>query len=113
MNEERAADTLSRLMRTIESRRSGDPAQSYTARLLSGKEDSLLKKLGEEAVEAALACKGGERSAIIAEFADLWYHSLVTLARYDIALEEVLAELARREGMSGLEEKAARKAQAR
>ena len=102
-------DTLDRLARLIESRRGGDVEKSYVARLLAGREDSLLKKIGEEATEAVLAAKAGDREALVNETADLWFHSLVVLARYGLGPGEVLAELRRREGLSGLDEKAARK----
>lgn len=102
-------DTLERLARLIESRRGGDVEKSYVARLLAGREDALLKKIGEEATEAVLAAKAGDRDALVNETADLWFHCLVVLARYGLGPAEVLAELRRREGMSGLDEKAARK----
>ena len=102
-------DTLESLARLIESRRGGDVEKSYVARLLSGREDALLKKIGEEATETVLAAKAGDRQALVSETADLWFHSLVVLARYGLGPAEVLAELKRREGLSGLDEKAARK----
>ena len=102
-------DTLESLARLIESRRGGDVEKSYVARLLSGREDALLKKIGEEATETVLAAKAGDRQALVNETADLWFHSLVVLARYGLGPAEVLAELKRREGLSGLDEKAARK----
>jgi phosphoribosyl-ATP pyrophosphohydrolase len=103
------SDTLTRLARLIESRRGGDPEKSYVARLLAGSEDAALKKIGEEATETVLAAKAGDKAALVHETADLWFHCLVVLARHGIDLEEVLAELRRREGTSGLDEKAARK----
>ena len=103
------SDTLESLARLIESRRGGDPEKSYVARLLAGAEDAVLKKIGEEATEAVLAAKAGDKAALVHETADLWFHSLVMLARYGLGPAEVLAELKRREGMSGLDEKAARK----
>lgn len=102
-------DTLESLARLIESRRGGDVEKSYVARLLAGREDALLKKIGEEATEAVLAAKAGDRDGLVNETADLWFHCLVVLARYGLGPAEVLAELRRREGMSGLDEKAARK----
>jgi phosphoribosyl-ATP pyrophosphohydrolase len=102
-------DTLESLARLIESRRGGDPEKSYVARLLAGSEDALLKKIGEEATEAVLAAKSGDKNALVHETADLWFHCLIVLARYGIGPEAVLAELKRREGTSGLDEKAARK----
>jgi phosphoribosyl-ATP pyrophosphohydrolase len=106
------ADILARLADVIESRRAGDPARSYVARLLAGGEDSVLKKIGEEATETVLAAKDGAPDRIVAETADLWFHCLVMLARYGLRPEQVLDELQRREGLSGLDEKAARKAAA-
>ncbi len=105
-------DTLARLAAVIESRRperGGDPATSYVARLFARGEDAVLKKIGEEATEVVLAAKGGQRERIVAEVADLWFHTLVALAQHGLAPADVLAELARREGISGLDEFAARK----
>ena len=102
-------DILESLARLIEGRRGGDPEKSYVARLLGGSEDALLKKIGEEATEAVLAAKSGDRAALVRETADLWFHSLVMLARYGLGPAEVLAELRRREGTSGFDEKTARK----
>jgi phosphoribosyl-ATP pyrophosphohydrolase len=102
-------DTLSRLAQVIESRRGGDPATSYVARLLAKAPDAVLKKIGEEATETVMAAKDGDRAKIVAETADLWFHCLVMLAQYDLAPTDVLDELARREGLSGLDEFAARK----
>jgi phosphoribosyl-ATP pyrophosphohydrolase len=103
-----APDILQRLAATIEERKGGDPATSYVARLLAGSEDALLKKIGEEATETVLAAKGGGQLALVNEMADLWFHSLIVLARYGLGPEDVLAELKRREGISGIDEKAAR-----
>jgi phosphoribosyl-ATP pyrophosphohydrolase len=103
------SETLARLARMIEARRGGDPEKSYVARLLAGGEDAALKKIGEEATEAVLAAKTGDKAALVHEMADLWFHCLVVLARHGVDPEEVLAELRRREGTSGLDEKAARK----
>ncbi|MCS7101291.1 MAG: phosphoribosyl-ATP diphosphatase [Burkholderiaceae bacterium] len=100
---------LAGLADVIESRRGGDPQTSYVARLLAGPEDALLKKIGEEATEAVLAAKAGGGERLVAECADLWFHCLVTLARYGLRPEQVLAELKRRAGTSGIEEKALRK----
>ncbi|HLU15412.1 MAG TPA: phosphoribosyl-ATP diphosphatase [Burkholderiaceae bacterium] len=103
---------LSRLADTLETRRptsGGDPATSYTARLLSRAPDAILKKVGEEATELVMASKDNVSDRVIAETADLWFHSLVLLTHHGLRPEDVLAELARREGLSGLEEKAARK----
>ena len=103
------SDVLERLARMIAERRGGNPDKSYVARLLAGSEDALLKKIGEEATEAVLAAKAGDARALVHETADLWFHSLIVLARHGVGPREVLAELARREGTSGLDEKAARK----
>jgi phosphoribosyl-ATP pyrophosphohydrolase len=106
-----AADSiLSRLADVIDSRRGGDPERSYVARLLAQAPDSVLKKIGEEATETVMAAKDGDRERIVAETADLWFHSLVMLCHFGLRPEQVLAELDRRAGMSGLEEKALRKA---
>lgn len=102
-------DILDRLAATIESRKGDDPAKSYVAGLLSGSEDALLKKIGEEATEAVLAAKGGERLALVREIADLWFHSMIVLARHGLGPGDVLAELHRREGISGIDEKTSRK----
>ena len=106
-------DVLARLAQVIESRRGGDPATSYVARLLSRAPDAVLKKIGEEATETVMAAKDNDRTRIVAETADLWFHCLVMLAQYDLTPADVLAELARREGLSGLDEFAARKATSR
>lgn len=107
------SDILSRLTDVIESRKAADPATSYVAKLFAKAPDGVLKKIGEEATETVMAAKdvaaGGDRQKIVSETADLWFHCLVMLAQYDLRPEAVLAELARREGLSGLEEKAARK----
>ncbi len=102
------SETLSRLAEMLEQRKSADPQSSYVAKLYSKGLDSILKKIGEEATETVLAAKDGDRQHIIYETADLWFHCLVMLASQGIHPDEVLAELARREGLSGLEEKAAR-----
>ena len=102
------ADTLERLARIIESRRGGDPERSYVARLFAKAPDGILKKIGEEATETVMAAKDGVRERIVSETADLWFHTLVMLAHYDLGPADVLAELERREGLSGLAEKASR-----
>jgi len=102
-------DTLARLAEVIESRKSGDPAKSYVARLFYKGHDAILKKIGEEATEVVMACKDGERDKIVGEMADLWFHSMLALNAYGLSPADVLAELERREGLSGLEEFAARK----
>ena len=104
-------ETLERIAATIEQRKNDDPARSYVAGLLSKDEDALLKKIGEEATETVLAAKGGERLALVREIADLWFHCLIVLARHGLGPGDVLAELHRREGISGIDEKAARKKQ--
>jgi phosphoribosyl-ATP pyrophosphohydrolase len=106
-------DTLARLAEVIESRRSGDPDKSYVARLFSRGTDAILKKVGEEATEVVMAAKDGDKPRIVGEVADLWFHTLVALAAFDLKPADVLAELERREGLSGLEEFALRKAQQR
>ena len=103
-------DVLARLAQVVAARRDGDPERSYVARLFAKGEDAVLKKIGEEATETVMAAKDGARERIVAECADLWFHCLIMLARYDLGPDDVLAELARREGLSGLEEKAARRA---
>lgn len=102
------AFSLSQLADIIESRRGADPDRSYVARLLARGEDAILKKIGEEATETVMAAKDADGRRIIAETADLWFHSLVMLAHFGLRPEDVIAELARREGVSGLEEKARR-----
>lgn len=109
----RSQDILAHLAGVIESRRSDDPDKSYVARLFGKGTDAILKKVGEEATELVMAGKDGDRDKIIGEAADLWFHSMVALAHFGLTPAEVLAELRRREGLSGLEEFAARKAQQR
>jgi phosphoribosyl-ATP pyrophosphohydrolase len=104
---------LSQLASVIESRRDGDPETSYVARLLARGEDAILKKIGEEATETVMAAKDGTPERIIAETADLWFHCLIMLSHYGLRPQQVLDELARRAGTSGIEEKAARKARGR
>ncbi|WP_397475625.1 phosphoribosyl-ATP diphosphatase [Pusillimonas sp.] len=105
------ADILSRLADTLESRlpgRGADPESSYSAKLLARGPDAFLKKIGEEATELVMAAKDNAPDRIVYETADLWFHSLVALTHYNLRPEDVLRELARREGVSGLAEKAAR-----
>ncbi|MDO9075739.1 MAG: phosphoribosyl-ATP diphosphatase [Rubrivivax sp.] len=102
-------DTLARLAEVIAARRGQDPEKSYVARLFSKGTDAILKKVGEEATEVVMAAKDGDRPKIVGEVADLWFHTLVALAAFDLKPADVLAELERREGMSGLEEFALRK----
>ena len=109
--EQDVADVLQRVAQTIAARnpgRGGDPETSYVARLLARGPDSFLKKIGEEACEVVLAAKDGEVDKIVYETADLWFHSLIALTHYNLRPEDVLRELARREGTSGLVEKAGR-----
>ena len=102
------ADVLERLSRVIESRKGADSGTSYVARLLALGEDAVLKKIGEEATEVVMAGKDGDRRRIVSETADLWFHCLIMLAHYGIGPGDVLAELRRREGISGIDEKASR-----
>ena len=104
------ATTLARLADVIESRIGGDPARSYVAQLAARGSDAILKKIGEEATETVMAAKDGKADRIISELADLWFHCLIAMAHYGLRPEQVLAELERRAGTSGLDEKAARKA---
>lgn len=107
---ERGDDILARLAATVASRRDGDPERSYVARLLARGEDAILKKIGEEATETVMAAKDGDPARIVAETADLWFHTLIMLEHYRLGPADVLAELDRRAGTSGIEEKALRKA---
>ncbi len=106
-----ASAILERLAATIRSRQGGDPSTSYVAGLFAKGDDAILKKIGEEATEAVMAGKDGDKLRITAEVADLWFHCLVLLARHGLGPEDVLAELSRREGVPGLAEKASRKTQ--
>ena len=101
-------DILRRLTAAIGAHRSADPVQSYVATLFAKGDDAIIKKIGEEATEAVMAAKDGDKIRLTAEIADLWFHCLVLLVRHGIGPEAVLAELERREGISGLEEKASR-----
>ena len=102
------SDVLNRLAELLEQRKSADPTASYVAKLYAKGMDSILKKIGEESAETIIAAKGGKRDEIIYETADLWFHTLVMLAKADIKPQEVLDELARREGLSGITEKESR-----
>ena len=113
-------DSLARLADVIESRKpanGGDPDKSYVSRLLHKGPDAFLKKIGEEATEVVMAAKdvdhGADSSKLVYEVADLWFHSMVALAHYGLRPADVLTELERREGTSGIDEKALRKAVAR
>ena len=101
-------DILERLEALVAARRSADPSASYVASLNAKGLDAILKKIGEEATEAVIAAKAGKREDVVHETADLWFHCLVMLAWHGVSVAEVLAELERREGRSGLEEKASR-----
>lgn len=102
------SDILEKLADVIESRKGGDPEASYVSRLLARGEDAVLKKIGEEATEIVMAAKDGGQLRIVEETADLWFHCLVMLAHYGLRPSDVLMELRRREGISGIDEKAAR-----
>ena len=102
------SDTLNRLAEVLESRKSADPQSSYVAKLYAKGLDSILKKVGEEAAETIIAAKDGDPQKIIYETADLWFHTLVMLAHVGLHPNDILNELARREGLSGLVEKASR-----
>lgn len=111
MNQTSNQEVLVALANTIESRlpaNNGDPKTSYTAQLLAKGPNGFLKKIGEEATELVMACKDESTQQIVSETADLWFHCMVALAHYGIRPEQVLNELARREGISGLQEKAQR-----
>ena len=117
LTQDASLDALARLAAVIESRKvvnGGDPEKSYVARLLHKGPDAFLKKIGEEATEVVMAAKdaehGGDAGKILYEVADLWFHSMIALSHYGLTPAEVVAELERREGTSGLEEKALRKA---
>jgi phosphoribosyl-ATP pyrophosphohydrolase len=102
-------DTLARLAEVIAQRQGGDPDKSYVARLFAKGPDAILKKIGEEATEVVMACKDGEPGKIVGEVADLWFHTLLALHAFGLKPADVLDELERREGQSGLEEFARRK----
>lgn len=102
-------DVLARLADVIEARKVGDPDKSYVARLFSKGTDAILKKIGEEATETVMAAKDGDAQKLVCEVADLWFHSMLALSAFGLRPADVLAELQRREGLSGLEEFAARK----
>lgn len=99
---------LRRLEQTIAARRRAGGSASWVATLNAKGLDAVLKKVGEEATEAVIAAKAGDRAQLVHEMADLWFHCLVLLEREGVSLDAVLAELERREGVSGVEEKAAR-----
>ena len=101
-------DILTRLAEVLEQRKGASADSSYVAGLYAKGEDTILKKVGEESAEVLIAAKGGDHGQIVYETADLWFHTLVMLAHYGIGPDAVLDELARRFGLSGLDEKAAR-----
>ena len=101
---------LYRLAEVIEVRKNADPAASYVAKLLYDGQDKILKKIAEESTEVLLASKEQDKSHVVREVADLWFHCLVLLAHHNLGPDDVLNELRRREGVSGVDEKAARKA---
>lgn len=103
------SDTLNKLAATLEARKGADPASSYVAGLYAKGLDAILKKIGEEATETVLAAKAGDRAQIVHETADLWFHTLVLLAQQGLKPDDILFELERRFGVSGLEEKASRR----
>ncbi len=115
-----AVDALAELAATIETRKprhGGDPESSYVARLLHKGPDSFLKKIGEEATEVVMAAKdvdhGGDKAKLVGEVADLWFHCMIALSHYELTPADVVAELQRRAGTSGIQEKAMRKVLAR
>jgi len=101
-------DILQRLTVTLGTRKQASPESSYVAKLFSKGEDAILKKVGEEATEVILASKGGDKTHLVFETADLWFHCMVLLAHHGLSAEDVLNELARREGLSGIAEKESR-----
>jgi len=101
-------NTLTQLADVLEQRKTQSADKSYVASLYSKGLDTILKKIGEEATETVIAAKGGDKQQIVYEMADLWFHCLVLLAQQDLHPDEVLGELQRRFGLSGLEEKANR-----
>jgi len=105
-----SAEILERLSETLAARRNADPSTSYVAKLFHKGQEAILKKVGEEAVETIMAAKDGDKLHLVREVADLWFHTMVLLAHEGLSAEDVLAELARREGISGIEEKASRPA---
>jgi len=101
-------DVLERLAEVLEARKTADPESSYVARLYGKGLDAILKKIGEEATETVMAAKDGEGPRIVSEVADLWFHTLVLLAHQGLQPGQVLGELERRFGLSGIQEKASR-----
>jgi len=103
------AEILERIARSIHERKDGDPAKSYVAKMFAQGEDAMLKKIGEEATETVLAAKSNDRLHLVREVTDLWFHCMIVLERHGLGPADVLAEMQRREGISGVDEKAARK----
>ncbi len=103
------SDVLSRLTKVLEQRKQAEPDSSYVAKLYHKGLDAILKKIGEEATETVMAAKDGDKDKIVYEIADLWFHSMVLLTQQGLTAEDVLKELDRRFGLSGIEEKASRK----
>ena len=101
-------DILDRLSELLEQRKNADPDTSYVAKLYAKGMDSILKKVGEEATEAIIAAKNNDKEQIVYETADLWFHTLIMLAKADLKPQDILDELARREGLSGIVEKNSR-----
>ena len=108
MADDRSDAVLARVAAALEARKGADPATSYVASLFAKGGDAILKKIGEEATETVMAAKDDDKIRLVAEVADLWFHCLVLLAAHGLGPADVLAELARREGLSGHAEKAAR-----
>jgi phosphoribosyl-ATP pyrophosphohydrolase len=102
-------DILQRLSETLEMRKQASPESSYVAKLFTRGEEAILKKVGEEAVEVILASKEGDKTHLVYETADLWFHCMVLLAHHGLSADDVLDELVRREGLSGIAEKESRK----
>ena len=100
---------LDRIAASSEARKGGDPEKSYVAKLFAKGDDAMLKKIGEEATETVLAAKSGDRLHLVREVTDLWFHCMIVLARHGLRPADVLAEMRRREGISGIDEKARRK----
>ena len=113
MNETQILQGMSNIIESRKLVNGGDPATSYISRLFAKGDDAILKKIGEEATETVMAAKdarvSGDTSKVLYECADLWFHSMIMLAQFNLTPQDVVGELARREGISGLEEKAARK----
>lgn len=112
MNEMQILQNLASIIESRKLANGGDPATSYVARLFAKGDDAILKKIGEEATETVMAAKdarvSGDASKVLYECADLWFHSMIMLAQFNLAPQDVVDELARREGISGIAEKAAR-----